>query len=245
MVSLITQITLTFLAFVMGYRVGMRNQLPNICIPDGFWENINKINAEYTSSKSVRTGQNQPSDQKNGGSLQQQVEFESTFVHSNSQVPTLQSVFSMIHHASCPVRTELILTQRPQWNDDFSMCDIMYATRSPVREDQTNRCMAVARIENENDDSGNSIIRYTSLTDVSHRLGIMTWPQKLTNQYQDDIIHKYSFDEEFEYTSLFLKHRVEILSAFRATMGESKKPNGQTRTIVIMVRACLHISNPH
>lgn len=156
-------VCLTVTAFLIGHQIGILYKTPSFCQPKDFWKKL-----ELHEKTAGRT-ENNP------------FQFESTFVHSNTgeKDAVLQTVFSMIHHASCPVDTELILTSRSDWGESphFSTCDYMYATRSPVRLDQDNRCMAVARIDNRYE-------QYTSYTDVGHRTGIMTWPQKLKDQYQ-------------------------------------------------------------
>jgi hypothetical protein len=164
MVYAYIQFLLSIIVFVMGYYLGTLDKIPISCIPHDFWDNLHQKtikNSNFAKNKKI--------------------EFKSTFVHSNQNHPTLQHVFAMIHHASCPVDTELILTAQSEWNNDYSRCEAMYATRSPVREDQTNRCLAVGRVNNSN----SQLISYT---DISHRLGVMTWPQKLTDQYQVIII---------------------------------------------------------
>lgn len=155
----------TITAFLIGHQIGILYKAPSFCQPKDFWKKLQL----YESTSKDQTMDKNP------------FIFDTTFVHSNTGAKdaVLQTVFSMIHHASCPVETELILTSRSSWGSSphFTTCDYMYATRSPVRMDQDNRCLAVVRVDNKFD-------QYSSYTDVGHRTGIMTWPQKLTNQYQ-------------------------------------------------------------
>jgi hypothetical protein len=81
-------------------------------------------------------------------------------------------VFSTLHHASCPVTEELILTQESLWKNDFSHCNSVYVLRSAVRTDQPQKCIGIFRSPD-----------YT-VTGLSHRNGSINWPQILTNQYQ-------------------------------------------------------------
>ena len=100
----------------------------------------------------------------------------SVFVHNNDDPhkQVLATVFSMMHHASIPVESQVVLTQGLAWQNDFSVCDSVYATRTSVRTDHPNRCQAVVRLPE----------KYRSYNDISHRLGSTTWPQVLKDQYQ-------------------------------------------------------------
>ena len=98
------------------------------------------------------------------------------FVHNNDDPhkQVLATVFSMMHHASIPVNAQVVLSQSHAWQNDFSVCDSVYATRTSVRTDHPNRCQAVVRLPE----------KYRSYNDISHRLGSTTWPQVLKDQYQ-------------------------------------------------------------
>ena len=174
-------ICFTITAFLIGHQIGILYQIPSFCQPKDFWQKL-----ELHELSTNRRTESNP------------FPFESTFVHSNTGAKdaVLQTVFSMIHHASCPVETELILTSQSSWgaSPQFSTCDYMYATRSPVRMDQDNRCLAVVRVDNRYE-------QYSSFTDVGNRIGIMTWPQKLKNQYQVCNIH---LNDDFQYLYHFL-----------------------------------------
>ena len=103
------------------------------------------------------------------------------FVHNNDdpRKQVLATVFSMMHHASIPVDAQVVLTQQSHpWQNDFSVCDSVYATRTSVRTDHPNRCQAVVRLPK----------KYRSYNDISHRLGSTTWPQVLKDQYQVSIV---------------------------------------------------------
>ena len=154
----------------------------------------------------------------------------STFIHkfSYSDAPSvLNSVFKYLHHPSCPSQGEVVLSQEAHFLPDFSTCTSVYAMRSGARVDQPTKCLAVIRAP----EGGG----HYSPTAISHRTGHIDWPQVLTDQYQDDIVHFYSFDEERNLTTLFLNHRDEVVRLFLELMGPPIDENGNRRTAIIMV----------
>lgn len=106
-----------------------------------------------------------------------------TFVHTNHfrtiDNSVLNTVFKMLHHPSCPDTAETVLTTSEEWNNDFSVCQTVYAVRSPVREDHPNKCYAVYRAP-----ASDKSQLYHSTTGICHRTGSIEWPQVLTDQYQ-------------------------------------------------------------
>ena len=127
------------------------------------------------------------------------LEMEGMGLHADG---ALKDVFGYLHHPSCPVYAEPILASSamyypnssahrgsPSVNDgvtflsDFSTCDSVYAMRSGSRDDQPCKCVAVVRVP-----PGEGHVSEMSIT---HRTGHIDWPQVLTDQYQDDIVHYY------------------------------------------------------
>jgi len=150
----------------------------------------------------------------------------------------LKDVFGYLHHPSCPTRADLVLTSLPvtslsdgslskDLDHDFSQCKTVFAMRSGSRDDQPCKCVGVVRVPPY---EGN-----VAEVAVMHRTGHIDWPQVLTDQYQDDIVHYYSLDEERNLTSLFLRHRQQLIDEFLRVMGPPVDANGNTRTALLMV----------
>lgn len=144
----------------------------------------------------------------------------------------LKDVFSYLHHPSCPTHADLVLTSRPVSDDgtfskDFSQCQSVFAVRSGSRDDQPCKCVGVVRVPPREG--------HVSEMSIMHRTGHIDWPQVLTDQYQDDIVHFYSLVEERNLTSLFLRHREELRSEFLRIMGAPVDSAGKPRTALLMV----------
>ena len=156
----------------------------------------------------------------------------------------LKDVFGYLHHPSCPTQADLVLTSQPVggagadggadggvdggvFAKDFSQCRSVFAMRSGSRDDQPCKCVGVVRVP--------PYEGHVSEMSVMHRTGHIDWPQVLTDQYQDDIVHYYSLAEERNLTSLFLRHRQELIDEFLRVMGPPVDKNGTTRTALLMV----------
>ena len=173
---------------------------------------------------------------------------ENTFLH---KVPTedsvLTDVFSYLHHPSCPSRGELVLTYTNEFvqKSNFSSCSSVYMLRAAVRTDQPNKCVAVVRAENMFNDDDEDGIEGSSkkreggtpwnLRALSHRTGSIDWPQVLSDQYQEDWIHSYSFKLFYKQTKILLAEYTELLQLFIDTVGEPIDASGNRRTSIIMV----------
>lgn len=149
----------------------------------------------------------------------------------------LKDVFGYLHHPSCPTHADLVLTSQPisslgaesePFPADFTSCQSVYAIRSGSRDDQPCKCIGIVRVPpNEG---------HVSLQSIMHRTGHIDWPQVLTDQYQDDIVHYYSLAEERNLTSLFLKYRSELISQFLSIMGDPiDSSTGERRTALLLV----------
>lgn len=182
---MVLKLFFTAIAYFIGYHIGQTNKLQSPCMPDKFWETI-ALQKTKQPSNTVISSSNIPiipNTANRFDSVDTHTDpTTNTFVHMVTGNIAFNYVFSMIHHPSSPVETELILTQQSSWKDDFSLCREVFAVRSPVRTDHPNRCVAVARVTAYT--NSNNSVRYASATNVNHRLGVMEWPQKLSSQYQ-------------------------------------------------------------
>lgn len=157
------------------------------------------------------------------------LELEGMGLHADG---ALKDVFGYLHHPSCPVYAEPVLVSAdpgdaPDFSSDFSSCESVYAMRSGSRDDQPCKCVAVVRVP-----PGEG---HVSEMSIMHRTGHIDWPQVLTDQYQDDIVHYYSLAEEKNLTSLFLAHRDELIAEFVRIMGPPIDEHGNVRTALLMV----------
>lgn len=157
------------------------------------------------------------------------LELEGMGLHADG---ALKDVFGYLHHPSCPVYAEPVLvsgdpSQAADFSSDFSSCESVYAMRSGSRDDQPCKCVAVVRVP-----PGEG---HVSEMSIMHRTGHIDWPQVLTDQYQDDIVHYYSLAEEKNLTSLFLAHRDELIAEFVRIMGPPIDEHGNVRTALLMV----------
>ena len=143
----------------------------------------------------------------------------------------LKDVFGYLHHPSCPTYADLVLTSEPldgsELKGDFSQCKSVFAVRSGSRDDQPCKCVGVVRVP--------PYEGHVSEMSIMHRTGHIDWPQVLTDQYQDDIVHYYSLAEERNLTSLFLAHRDELIAEFVRVMGSPFDSAGNRRTALLMV----------
>jgi len=143
----------------------------------------------------------------------------------------LKDVFGYLHHPSCPTYADLVLTSEPldggELKGDFSQCKSVFAVRSGSRDDQPCKCVGVVRVP--------PFEGHVSEMSIMHRTGHIDWPQVLTDQYQDDIVHYYSLAEERNLTSLFLAHRDELIAEFVRVMGSPFDSAGNRRTALLMV----------
>eukprot|EP01035_Chromulina_nebulosa_P017974 gene17974-23606_t len=131
----------------------------------------------------------------------------------------LKRVFGYLHHPGCPSDGELILSQKSSWDQDFSDCNVVYATRSGVRQDETqpSTCVSIVRLP----DDGHG---YYSPQSISHRNGSTKYPQILKDQYQEDYYKEYMFPKQNSWVEAFLKNRDSIIQSFIKEMGDPIDP---------------------
>ena len=161
MIQLLFRIILTILAYFIGDYIGStyKTNSEDCIVISGYNHKIQNVKHEHTSS-----------------SLS-----EPAHVHIITEESVLTHVFNMIHHPTSAVKAEAIVTSNSNWNSKLSSsCSKVLVDRSPVRVDQANRCVVIARVHNDKQNN----LTYKSLTNINHRLGEMTWPQVLTDQYQ-------------------------------------------------------------
>ena len=188
---------LSLSVFFLGFLVGLLNR-PILC--------VHNVDNDSFVKRPISQSQSHIDDCKKPLShisetycgIADTVDNSQTFVHTNYfnkiQRSVLSTVFGMLHHPSCPVTAELILTQSDDWKDDYSLCDSVYAVRSPVRDDHPNKCYAVMRaspvyLSGVRSSSNNTlplqvVAKPYATNGICHRTGSIEWPQILSDQYQ-------------------------------------------------------------
>ena len=113
--------------------------------------------------------------------------------------------------------------------DDFwdpylsANCDKLYLTRTGSRENQPNKCVAIARV-----DPGS-----VSINQQSHRVGFTA---RLTDQYQADYSRRNTIIEESALLPPLLENLDTLKKQFQAKVGSPVDPvTNNTRTIIVMV----------
>lgn len=157
----------------------------------------------------------------------------STYVFFNyKENSALTSVFSYLHHPGYPSDGEFILSQENFWNDDFSTCSSVFATRSGSRVDETQptTCLAVVRVPSDNG--------YYSNQAIMHRNGSIVFPQLLTSQYQDDTLKFYTMARQHEWVNAFLSRREELVDLFIEEVGhpfDESNPSKRRKLIAMVI----------
>lgn len=207
------KIFITAVVFFFGYRIGVHHRPKGPCHPSavaGHYAAEMLANCECPIAGIAE---------------------DHTYIHTNDiKDSALTRVFHMLHHASDPSDGEVILTQSAEWKSDFSTCETVYAVRSPTRVDHPNKCVAIVRAAHTSQGP------HYSPGALSHRNGSIDWPQVLTNQYQDDVVHAYSRETERNTTVTMLDDREDLLRDFKHVVGEPLRPDGSRRSVVMMVR---------
>ena len=98
-----------------------------------------------------------------------------------------QSAFGALRHPSSPAKSEFVITQSKLWpkHNTMGVCDKIIMTRTGSRDNQPNKCVAVAIVPES----------FASPRLISHRIGFSA---RLTNQYQNDYIRQLTLPDEFE-----------------------------------------------
>jgi hypothetical protein len=137
----------------------------------------------------------------------------------------LKEVFSTIHHPDGPTETELLFTDNEviDMNDPYKDCSTIYLTRTgSLLKMPATKCVAVVKVQ-----EGGSSPHFNS-----HRYGTMS---NLTDQYQRDYLDQQSFAAEVFLLNLLLKDLDNVVKLFIQKMGDPLLPNGDRRSVIIIV----------
>jgi hypothetical protein len=110
------------------------------------------------------------------------------------------------------------------WDPHLSAnCKELYLTRTGSRENQPNKCVAIARVP-----AGSE-----SPVQHSHRVG---YTARLTNQYQADYSRRGTLKEERDLLPPLLRSLDDLIDTFKQKVGPPiDQKTGEIRTIIVMV----------
>eukprot|EP01041_Mallomonas_annulata_P007550 gene7550-15469_t len=151
---------------------------------------------------------------------------EPSFTRTNLGPSVIDTIFDQMYHPGSPATGELILSNNRSW-DQIGSCHSMFLLRAYYSPDTTKppTCIAMARVPEV----------YTSPRMNIHRLGYTPYPQKLTNQYQDDIIHPHGYRQEKMMLPPLLRDMKTIVQMLVDKLGLPLNEDGSRRTAIVMV----------
>ena len=143
------------------------------------------------------------------------------------QPKALTEVFSMFHHPSSPLTSEILLRARnvtfaPVQQNLYQDCQSVYLTRTGSLANMPNKCLSIV---------------LGSPIDIDpvphyHRRGKIAG---MVNMFQSDYIKHGSLRTEKLLLSLFVEHLEEVTQQFLKVAGPPLREDGERRSIMVMV----------
>ena len=146
-------------------------------------------------------------------------------IHMNVDEKVLDVAFDMLFHTESPAVAEVFISNNLSWKSLHS-CESIYHIRTAIRSDEDpSTCLALAHVPRI----------YAARTMNMYRFGHVNYPQILTNQYQDDIIHPHGYFQQKLLLPPLLRDMPEIISSFQQLLGPALRNDGSRKTAIIMV----------